>query len=97
MAVTLRDIGRWERGLNNPLERSERTDRVFANLLFTLLFQLHSFRYVDFESSLTKHGPFSSSSPMRDEPPGPPLSQMANGALWGSFLASKNQKNLLEK
>lgn len=32
-----------------------------------------------------------------EEPPGPPLSQMANGALAGSFRDSKNQKNLSAK
>lgn len=29
-----------------------------------------------------------------EEPPGPPLSQMARGAFLGSFLDSKNQKKL---
>jgi hypothetical protein len=29
-----------------------------------------------------------------DEPPGPPLSQMASGALAGSLRDSKNQKKL---
>lgn len=30
-----------------------------------------------------------------DDPPGPPLSQMANGAFSGALRASKNQKKLL--
>lgn len=42
----------------------------------------------------TKQGPFSSSSPIKLEPPGPPFSQMARGALRGSLRASKNQKKL---
>lgn len=41
-----------------------------------------------------KQGPFSWRPPIRDDPPGPPLSQMASGAFWGSFLDSKNQKKL---
>lgn len=48
--------------------------------MLTSLFQLQGFRYIDFESELIKHGPFSWSSPINDEPPGPPLSQIANGA-----------------
>jgi hypothetical protein len=32
---------------------------------------------------------------MMEEPPGPPLSQIARGAVEGFLRASKNQKNLL--
>lgn len=31
-----------------------------------------------------------------EEPPGPPLSQIAKGAFSGALRASKNQKNLRE-
>ena len=50
------------------------------------------FNVVLFESAFTKQGPFSDRR--RDEPPGPPFSQMDNGALRGSLRDSKNQKNL---
>jgi hypothetical protein len=40
-------------------------------------------------------GPFSAKSPSRDEPPGPPLSQIARGASCGAERDSKNQKNLV--
>jgi hypothetical protein len=49
---------------------------------------------VDLESSFTKQGPFSMKMPYMDEEPGPPLSQMASGAVEGFLRASKNQKNL---
>jgi hypothetical protein len=62
--------------------------------MLTSLFQLHGLRYVDLESAVTKQGPFSSNKPIMDEPPGPPFSHMARGALAGSLRASKNQKNL---
>lgn len=56
----------------------------------------HGLWYVLFESAATKQGPFSDKAPIRDEPPGPPLSQIASGALRGSFLDSKNQKKLVQ-
>lgn len=48
------------------------------------------------ESFLTVQGPFSAKSPSRDEPPGPPFSQIARGASWGAERDSKNQKNLAQ-
>lgn len=62
--------------------------------MLTSLFQLHGLSTVDLESSFTKQGPFSMSRPSMDEDPGPPLSQMARGAVSGFLRASKNQKKL---
>jgi hypothetical protein len=59
------------------------------------LFQDQSLTIVEFESGLTKHGPFSLSNPSIDELPGPPFIQIESGAFAGSFLDSKNQKKVL--
>jgi hypothetical protein len=47
------------------------------------------------ESGSTEHGPFSTNKPISEELPGPPFIQMESGAFSGSFLDSKNQKNVL--
>ena len=62
--------------------------------MLTSLFQDQGFRVVEFESELMEQGPFSWRRPIKEDPPGPPLSQIDNGAFWGSFRASKNQKKL---
>jgi hypothetical protein len=59
------------------------------------LFHENGFKVVEFESGLTKQGPFSSSSPTMDDEPGPPFIHIDSGALAGSLRASKNQKNVL--
>ena len=59
------------------------------------LFHDHSFKYVEFESELIKHGPNSRNKPSIELDPGPPFIQIERGAFWGSFLDSKNQKNVL--
>jgi hypothetical protein len=59
------------------------------------LFHDHSLRYVELESEFTKHGPFSRNSPSIELLPGPPFIQIDSGAFSGSFLDSKNQKNVL--
>ena len=59
------------------------------------LFHDHSLRYVEFESELTKQGPFSRISPSMELLPGPPFIQMDRGAFLGSLRDSKNQKKVL--
>jgi hypothetical protein len=57
-----------------------------------LLFHEYSFQVVEVPSSLIAHGPSSKYKPVKEEHPGPPLSQRTMGSVFGSFLDSKNQK-----
>jgi hypothetical protein len=43
---------------------------------------------------IDNHVPFSESSPIIDEEPGPPFSHIDRGAFAGSLRDSKNQKNV---
>lgn len=49
---------------------------------------------VELESAFTMHGPCSWRSPIIEDEPGPPFIHIDNGALDGSLLDSKNQKNV---
>jgi hypothetical protein len=59
------------------------------------LFHDQSLRKVEFESEWMEQGPLPRSNPIILLLPGPPLIHIDNGALVGSFLDSKNQKNVL--
>ena len=63
--------------------------------ILTSLFQDHGFSLVELESLWTMQGPFSPRAEAVEDVPGPPLSQITRGACSGSFLDSKNQKNVL--
>lgn len=63
--------------------------------MLTSLFQDHGLSVVLLESFSTLQGPFSPSAAGVDGAPGPPCSHKDNGALAGSFRASKNQKKVL--
>lgn len=62
--------------------------------MLTSLFHDQGFRVVELESGLILQGPFSWSSPIIEEEPGPPFIQIESGAFAGSFRDSKNQKNV---
>lgn len=63
--------------------------------MLTSLLNDQGLRYVELESKLTLHGPFSVSNPIIDEDPGPPFIHIESGAFAGSFRDSKNQKKVL--
>lgn len=52
------------------------------------------FNIVLFESALIVQGPISFTAEEMEEVPGPPPIHMTSGAFAGSFLDSKNQKNV---